>query len=153
MKANILGDIRAENDITMLDQAFFETSDYKSLLESSDRCVIVGRRGTGKSALVHKLSEYWHNQSRTFVVTVAPKEDQIIGLRGLLNLFGDNFIHIKAGAKLAWRYALYMETLSRLNGHYKFKKYIDQSKISSSLKDWGAMKTSLRNLRISYVLH
>ena len=33
MKGNILGDIRAENDKNMLEKAFFETSDYKSLLQ------------------------------------------------------------------------------------------------------------------------
>jgi len=81
MTGNILGDIRAENDTSMLDQAFLETSDYKALLESSDRCVVVGRRGTGKSALVHKLNQYWHNQNKTFVIVVSPEEDQIIGLR------------------------------------------------------------------------
>lgn len=70
MKGNLLGDIRAEHDKEMLDQAFFPTPDYKTLVESSDRCVVVGRRGTGKSALVHKLNEYWIGQQKTFVVVV-----------------------------------------------------------------------------------
>lgn len=43
MKGNLLGDIRAENDSYMLDNAFYETPDYKALLESNDRCVVVGR--------------------------------------------------------------------------------------------------------------
>jgi GTPase SAR1 family protein len=149
MKGNILGDIRAENDTAMLDQAFLETSDYKTLLESTDRCVVVGRRGTGKSALVHKLNQHWRNQNQTFVVVVAPEEDQIIGLRGLLNVFGNNFVHIKAGAKIAWRYALYMEVIVRLDGHYKHHKLIDQSKLSSHLKEWIGSRqnvtTKLRN--------
>lgn len=97
----------------MLDTAFYETADYKSLLESTDRCVIVGRRGTGKSALVYRLSNRWKSESNTFVINVAPEEDQIIGLRNLISLFGDNYLHIRAGSKLAWRYALYMELLVR----------------------------------------
>lgn len=137
MKGNLLGDIRAEHDKEMLDKAFFPTSDYKTLVESSDRCVVVGRRGTGKSALVHKLNEYWIGQRNTFVVIVAPDEDQIIGLRSILNSFGDNYIHIKAGAKIAWKYALYMEVLSRLNGHYKLKKNLNQPVIGPHIKDWG----------------
>ena len=149
MKGNILGDIRAENDKIMLDQAFLETSDYKTLLESLDRCVVVGRRGTGKSALVHKLNQYWQKQSQTFVVVVAPEEDQIIGLRGLLKVFGNNFVHIKAGAKIAWRYALYMEVIAKLNGHYKLQKFINQSKIGSHLNEWTGSRqnvtTKLRN--------
>ena len=149
MKGNILGDIRAENDTAMLDRAFLETSDYKTLLESLDRCVIIGRRGTGKSALVHKLNQYWHDQEKTFVVVVTPEEDQIIGLRGLLNVFGDNFVHIKAGAKIAWRYSLYMEIITRVSGHYKLQKFIDQSKLSSHIAEWGGthkdVSTKLRN--------
>ena len=150
MKGNILGDIRAENDLAMLNKAFLETADYKTLVESPDRCVIVGRRGTGKSALVHKLNQYWHNQSKTFVVTVAPEEDQIIGLRGLLSVFGDNFVHIKAGAKIAWRYALYMEIISNLNEHYKYKKFVDNAALGAHLKGWSGkhknVSTKLKNL-------
>lgn len=48
MKGNVLGDIRAEQDTKMLDQAFWESSDYRSLLESYDRPIVVGRRGLVK---------------------------------------------------------------------------------------------------------
>ena len=137
MKGNILGDIRAENDLDMLEHAFLETSDYKALLESSDRCVVVGRRGTGKSALVHKLNQYWRNQNKTFVIVVAPEEDQIIGLRCLLDRFGENFVHIKAGAKIAWKYALYMEIATNLNSHYKLQKLIQKTAVGSCLSEWG----------------
>lgn len=143
MKGNILGDIRAENDKSMLDKAFLETPDYKTLVESSDRCVVVGRRGTGKSALVHKLHNYWSGQRRTFVVVVAPAEDQIIGLRKALRCFGDNYVHIKAGAKIAWKYALYMEVLSRVNRHYKLKKYIPQAIAENHVKEWDGQNQNV----------
>ena len=137
MRGNVLGDIRAENDTYMLDQAFLETTDYKSLLESNDRCVVVGRRGTGKSALVHKLNQYWVSQKKTFVVNVSPEEDQIIGLRGIFSSFGNNFIHIKAGSKIAWRYALYMEIATELNKHYKLQKIVNRSELGAKLRFWG----------------
>ncbi|SHO56636.1 P-loop ATPase, Sll1717 family [Vibrio quintilis] len=138
MKSNILGDIRAENDGSMLDQAFFETPDYKSLLESNDRCIVVGRRGTGKSALVHKINAHWHKQKNKFVISLAPKEDQIIGLRGLFDTFGDNFIHIRAAAKIAWRYALLMEITSKLNSHFRLRKIIERSNLNQFIKEWGS---------------
>ncbi len=59
MKGNILGDIRAENDTKMLESAYYESSDYKALVESYDRPIVVGRRGTGKSALAFKLQKHW----------------------------------------------------------------------------------------------
>ncbi|AKH21147.1 P-loop ATPase, Sll1717 family [Sedimenticola thiotaurini] len=143
MKGNLLGDIRAEHDINMLDQAFLETSDYKSLLESTDRCVVVGRRGTGKSALVHKLSKYWQKQSRTFVIVVTPQEDQIIGLRGLMKIFDHNFMQIKATAKIAWRYALYMELITRLSGHYKLSKLVEKATLAPHIKEWAGNQKNI----------
>jgi hypothetical protein len=32
----------------MLDAGFIETPDFKTLVSSTERCVVVGRRGTGK---------------------------------------------------------------------------------------------------------
>jgi Cdc6-like AAA superfamily ATPase len=87
MKGNSLGDIRAESDTNMLEKAFWETADYKSILESSDRCIVVGRRGTGKSALVHMLSKKWKTKPKTVVITIAPEEEQIIGLRDVFSIF------------------------------------------------------------------
>lgn len=51
IRANALGEHTAENDTKNLDQSFIETTEYRSVLETKDRCVIVGRRGTGKSAM------------------------------------------------------------------------------------------------------
>ena len=55
-QSNALGDIRAEHDHLMLQQAFIETADYRTLIESTDKVIAVGRRGTGKSALTFRLS-------------------------------------------------------------------------------------------------
>ncbi|HDY84366.1 MAG TPA: ATP-binding protein [Methylophaga sp.] len=149
MRGNPLGDIRAENDEEMLDKAFLETADYKTLLEASDRSVVVGRRGTGKSALVHQLKKYWLKQPKTFIVSIAPEEDQIIGLRGLFSSFGDNFIHIKAGSKIAWKYALYMELIIQIKNHYKLTKFINDNVVNPHISTWGKpnqnVATKIRN--------
>lgn len=136
MKRPILGNIRAENDIKMLDEAFLETDDYKAIINSPDRSVVVGRRGTGKSALVYSLDKYWRSQNKTWVISIVPGEAQIIGLRDIVALFGDNFLHIKAGSKLAWRYAIYMELISTLSSNYKAKNFIYCDKSKFSLDEW-----------------
>jgi hypothetical protein len=59
ISSNSLGDLRAEADIWMLGRAFLETAEYRTLIETSDRLLIVGRRGTGKSALTQALEHYW----------------------------------------------------------------------------------------------
>lgn len=47
-KTNLFGDARAEHDHEMLDSSFYESQNYKTLFESRDRFIVVGRRGTGK---------------------------------------------------------------------------------------------------------
>lgn len=143
MKGNILGDIRAEQDTTMLDSAFWESADYKSLLESYDRPIVVGRRGTGKSALAYRLSKYWSNKPRTAIIKIAPEEEQVIGLREIFEQFGDKYLHIKAGTKMAWRYAIYMEVLIDLGNHYKYKNNLNLSPIKNHFTTWGNKKQSI----------
>jgi len=143
MKGNALGDITAEKDHRMLQEAFWETPDYKTIIDSSDRSVIVGRRGTGKSALTYKLNQFWESLPKSHVITIKPEEDQIIGLRDIINLFGDKFTHIKAGAKIIWRYAIYMEIISWFASHYKYKKDLDVRKVKSHISFWSTTGGSI----------
>src|SRR5438128_1018538 len=48
---NILGEIVAEADSEMLQAAFYESRNYRELVHGTDFRFVVGRRGTGKSAL------------------------------------------------------------------------------------------------------
>ncbi|NNM84437.1 MAG: ATP-binding protein [Phycisphaerales bacterium] len=98
----------------MLDRAFYRSADYKSLIESAERTLVVGRRGTGKSALVYRLTTEWNKLERTSIVQLAPEEDQIASLRERLSRFGDGFTHARAASKIAWRYALLMEVTENL---------------------------------------
>jgi hypothetical protein len=113
--ANILGDIRAEADKEMLQVAFYETPDYRTLIESADRPIVVGRRGTGKSALCLHLSKYWRQGTSTTVIDIVPHEDQVIGIRPLLARFGSRYNQVKAGARIAWKYAILLEVGSQLD--------------------------------------
>lgn len=142
MKGNPLGDITAENDERMLREAFLETADYKTIMESPDRCVIVGRRGTGKSALTYKLKEIWEKQPKSHVITIKPEEDQIIGLRDLIVFFGEKFTHINAGSKIIWRYAIFLEMATWFSSHYKYKRHIDTSSINTHIEFWIKTKGS-----------
>ncbi len=143
MRGNVLGDIRAEQDKSMLDTAFWESADYKSLLESYDRPIIVGRRGTGKSALAYRLSKHWSSKPKTLVLSISPEEEQVIGLRDIFDQFGEKYLHIKAGTKMAWRYAIYMEILIKLGNHYKFKNNLDLSQIRVHYTSWGSQRQSI----------
>jgi hypothetical protein len=54
---NVLGALTAEADTAMLSTAFYESRNYRELVGGSDFRFVVGRRGTGKSALCAKVSE------------------------------------------------------------------------------------------------
>ena len=138
IRPNALGDLRAESDRDMLKEAFIETADYRTLIETSDRSIVVGRRGTGKSALTMQLQKHWDKSSDTIVIKITPEEHQTIGLRPKVALFGNSFTKIRAGARLAWRYALMMEAAYGLEKKYKFSKSDGFISIESRVKDWSA---------------
>lgn len=133
-----IGDGRAEHDHNMLDQAFYEWSDYKALLSDSTRYVVVGRRGTGKSALVYRLGQHWKNERR-FCIEVVPNEEELIGFRSVASLLGNTVAMIRAGVKNLWKYALALELTEALSRYYKTSDAIKQSPLlRDHLKRWQA---------------
>ena len=136
---NALGDVRAEADDEMLRQAFVETPDYRALIESHDRIIVVGRRGTGKSALVQRLHRYWDRNDKVDVIRIVPEEYQTLALRPLALLFGPAFGHIRAGVRIAWRYAFMMETVRIKSRHYSFKNGSAADFLHNELKQWDQL--------------
>lgn len=68
-KSNPFGDTTAENDKKMLSSAFIETADFRTLIETDDRTIVVGRRGTGKSALFIQLNEHWKKDKKILILS------------------------------------------------------------------------------------
>lgn len=119
MKPNAFGDTTAENDGVMLKNAFVPTADFRSLIESDDRTVVVGRRGTGKSALYLELKKHWSADKRTIVISFAPEDAEVIGFRSLLKPFSTSFNLARASTRLLWRYAMLMEVACNIKRNYK----------------------------------
>jgi hypothetical protein len=139
-RANVLGDLRAEYDHTMLKSAFLETADYKTLIDTTDRPIVVGRRGTGKSALAYRLEQHWRSASRVETIVLAPTEDQIIGLRSLMpEFYGSKYSLIRAGARSAWRYALLAEAALALTRHYRFERVSSPEFLHRHGAGWAAL--------------
>lgn len=136
MKTNPLGDIRAENDHEMLDRVFYETPDYRSLLEEHTRRIVVGRRGTGKSAIFYKLQRHLASESKTLTILLTPSETDVIGFRPIVSLFGTKPSYIRAACKLAWQYALMQEILDELSGHYKVRSDTELHNVAELARLW-----------------
>lgn len=137
-KGNLLGDVRAEHDHGMLDAAFYDWQDYKILAEGDGRFLVVGRRGTGKSALTYRLMKDWKAQ-KNFVVVVAPNEEDVFGLRAAASKYGQSLTRIRSAIKTGWRYALIMELASSLEQYYKTQNLISASVINAPLKKWKGL--------------
>lgn len=141
-QTNPLGDTTAENDNKMLSSAFIETPDFRTLIESDDRTVVVGRRGTGKSALFINLKKHWAKDKKTISLTFSPEDTEIIGFRSLLRPFSGSFTLARAATRMLWRYAMLMEIAFYISKHYKLSDLVEkEDRLREHLDRWSESQT------------
>lgn len=121
IRASLLGEQTAEHDGKLLLNSFIETPEYRSIIETKDSTVVVGRRGTGKSAMFAKLADFWGSQKGTNVIRVAPEDYQTIVFRGIFRPFHDRYSYIRSTSRIVWKYGLLLEMLTHLSKHFKTK--------------------------------
>ena len=122
----------------MLDRTFIETADYRTLVESVNHAIVVGRRGTGKSALAHRLKRHWQTVENMHVRSISPEDYQTLALRPASGHFGNRFNLIRAGMKIAWRYALIMEATAALAPTYRFPRDDKYRPLAARSRAWTA---------------
>ncbi len=128
--ANVLGNPRAESD-RLLEKAFVETVDFHALINTTDFRVVVGRRGTGKSALYQQLCRYYEKQPRILIHQEIPQEHHALALQDRLERIGCNYRTARAACRLLWR-AYILTVISRsLQHHFKLKGNEIQSGMAS----------------------
>lgn len=147
MRQQSLGDVRAEHDKGMLEAAFYESADYRTLIESDSKSIVVGRRGTGKSALYLRLADYYRSSEKTDVILLSPDEHDMLGLRPLADLFGGQFKLTRAAMRIAFRYAFCMEIASVISTRYKFAKSDSSDFLTQHLTRWRVGGTIFAALR------
>ena len=89
------------------------------------------------------LAKYLRQGKSTTVIEIVPHEDQVIGTRPLLSRFGSKYNLIKAGARIAWKYAILLEVGSKLVGHYKLAKADPDGIIETHARRWGKLGPSV----------
>lgn len=135
-KSNALGEIQAERDLKMLEAAYFDTPDYDAIVSSDNKVLVIGRRGTGKSALTYKLDQLWKNQANKNAVKLLPNDDQMIGVRHILQKCNGHFNYTQVATKLAWKIVLILQALKLFSSHYKFNHIRSSNLIRAYLQDW-----------------
>lgn len=156
IRPNSLGDTTAENDGKMLSDAFVATADFRSLIESDDRTVVVGRRGTGKSALYIELQKHWKKDKKVVVLSFSPEDTEIIGFRSLLRPFSNSFNLARAVTKLLWKYTILMEMTNFISSNYKLSSHLERDDLlNQHLTRWndskGGYLTKCRHIAKQYL--
>jgi hypothetical protein len=103
---NILGSARAENDQVMLEAAFVKTAEFRALTSTRDFHFVVGRRGTGKSALFAKLQQELRSRRNLFVIVEQMPEHAFFSISGALNESAPKYSHARAIARALLRVAI-----------------------------------------------
>jgi len=121
--ANLLGAGRAEAD-PMLTKAFVETPSYRALVETQDFNFVVGRRGTGKSALFEHVHTHYAEAKNTILIAEKPPEHSVIEFQRLIGRMGDDYRTLRAITRLVWKAHLLLEIVIRNAADYRFSKSI-----------------------------
>ena len=141
---NVLGVARAEADNDMLSRAFIETSDFRALRNTDDFNFVVGRRGTGKTALFLRSLEEFKNDRKIFTHRLKPEEHDSLALLSLLRRLGDGveYREIRAITRILWRGSILLCVAKDLCGHWKYRSNID----ANWLKDYTDERKDLLTL-------
>lgn len=107
LQALSLGDPVAENEQAFLVDYFVPTRAYQEAL-SAQQTLFVGRKGTGKTANLFKLSAELAGDKRNFVCVVNPLD---YDLTGLVRLLSQNLDRTEVGFLIEslWKFLLYSE--------------------------------------------
>jgi hypothetical protein len=121
-----IGATSAEDDELFLAQCFVETSDLEALLSSdSQRSVVVGRTGSGKSALLKYIED-----NRPNVIRLDPESLALnfISNSNIIQVFEKLDIKLDVFYQLLWRHVLSVELI-------KTKKNLHDEQVS---RNWFA---------------
>jgi len=135
----VVGDPMAENEFQTLGKYFLQTDDFGRTLRGEIN-IVVGRKGTGKTALFSQIRNAKRANKKNIVVDLKPEGYQLLKLKEQVLDF------LTAGAKAhlvtaLWEYLLYLETCYKilekdkeryLRDHTLFDKYIALKEIYHS---------------------
>jgi len=119
---NILGELTAETDDRMLQTAFYESRNFRELARGSDFRFVVGRRGSGKSALFRKVTEALDRDPGTLLITERPSEDKARALHHEMGKLTSQYLDARMVTRLTWKIQVLTQALETILEQYKASK-------------------------------
>lgn len=130
-----IGEPAAEDDDEFLFETFVESFAYRTIMDvSSPRFLLVGRTGTGKTAILRKLESEASN-----VIRIDPEELslQYISNSNIISFFQSNGVKLDLFYQLLWRHVISTELIKakfRLEDEQRTKQFFRQ------VADWFNIK-------------
>lgn len=114
-KQDSIGVNDAADDESFLLNCFIDTGDYESVTDFSDpKCLILGRTGVGKTALITKLSE--EKSDRVIIINPESLAMRHISNSTIIRYLHELDIDLNTFFKLLWRHEICVQIFVR---HYK----------------------------------
>lgn len=105
-----IGAIAAEQD-TLLAECFVTSSSYESIIDIDDpRCGIIGRSGTGKTAIFYELKR---NAQQVIEINPESLAFQFLGSSDMISALRESNITLDYFYKLLWRHVFVVEILKK----------------------------------------
>jgi hypothetical protein len=123
-----IGNASAENEVESLSTYFLETAEYRRALRT-DQALVIGRKGSGKTAILNQLRKSYSRAYDTIIVELRPATHNLSEMRyELLNVVNQGiFDHTIAAF---WQYILYTEVLLSIR----------EVVLPRSVRDYGLQK-------------
>lgn len=150
----VLGELTAEADQHMLKTAFYESGSYRELVGGKGYRFVVGRRGTGKSALSRKVGEALARQKGVLLLSERPAEEKVQAWHHELGKFTSSYAEARTIAKLAWKVQILTQALDEIVDNYKADRVDDIEKLIKyraqhlELFDHSGLARSLKAFRM-----
>ena len=130
-KHDHIGALAAEQDTQFLQSCFVDTGAYELAQAADDnRVIIVGRTGTGKSAILQMLESQHGSQ----VVRIDPETLALtyVSNSTVLNFFAEIGVNLDPFFKLLWRHVI---TVELLNHHFQDRNDESSPNLLSRLRE------------------
>jgi hypothetical protein len=113
-----MGDFVAENDAQLISGYFIETAPYLDALSGSAQTIFVGRKGTGKTANLLKLSAELGRSVNNVVCVVKPAGYDVAALVASFQRMSTDALREAAMVAL-WKYLLLTEVVAQMGRDYE----------------------------------